>query len=287
MYISEKRIEQDSMGEVAIPVNALYGPQTQRALDNFPISGLGMPRDFIRALGLIKSAAAHVNADLDLLDPKLAHAIEIASEQVASGNFDAHFPLDVFQTGSGTSTNMNANEVIAHLAKQDSDIVVHPNDHVNMGQSSNDVIPATIHVSTALAINEQLLPSLKVLIKTIEDRAHELKDVTKTGRTHMMDAMPVTFGQELGGWAAQLKQNLAQIEKSFESICKLQIGGTAVGTGINTHKQFGKKVCKRLSALTKIDFEPMDNFFAGLSSQDTIVEFSGQLRVLSVILTKI
>lgn len=284
---SESRIEADSMGEVTIPIDALYGPQTQRAINNFPISGIHMPREFIRALGLIKGAAAYVNADLDLLNPNMAKAIEQAANEVADGNYDTEFLVDVFQTGSGTSSNMNVNEVIAHVASKKLQSMINPNDQVNMGQSSNDVIPAAIHVSCSLAIQERLLPAMQVIISTIEKRAEELKDVTKTGRTHLMDAVPITFGQELGGWAAQLKQNKQNIETSFAALCKLQLGGTAVGTGINTHKKFAKLICKRLTSLTKIDYAPMDNFFAGLSSQDTVVEFSGQLRNLSVIITKI
>lgn len=281
------RTESDSMGEVLIPSNALYGPQTQRAIDNFPISGLVMPRTFIRALGLIKSAAAHVNADLDLLNSDMAKAIEHAADEVAQGKYDGQFLVDIFQSGSGTSTNMNANEIIAHVAAQAFKTNIHANDHVNMGQSTNDVIPATIHVSCCLMIQEQLIPAMRILITTIDKRATELKEVTKTGRTHLMDAMPITFGQELSGWSAQVKQNLHFIEESFKNLRKLQIGGTAVGTGVNTHKKFAKKVCQRLSSMTHIDFEPMENLFAGLSGQDTVVEFSGQLRGLAVILTKI
>lgn len=281
------RKESDSMGEVSIPVDALYGPQTQRAINNFPISGLYMPRAFIQALGLIKAAAAHVNADLDLLPKDMAKAIEEAANAVASGKYDVQFPVDVFQTGSGTSSNMNANEVIAHLAATAFKNQVHPNDHVNMGQSSNDVIPAAIHVSCCLMIHAHLLPALKTLHKTIEQKAVTLKDIIKTGRTHLMDAMPLTFGQELGGWAAQLKQNIVAIEASYKNLCKLQLGGTAIGTGVNTHKKFSKKVCQRLSQITDIDFEPMDNLFAGISSQDTVVEFSAQMRGTSIILNKI
>lgn len=284
---TETRLESDSMGEVSIPSSALYGPQTQRAINNFPISGLVMPRAFIRALGLIKSAAAHVNADLDLLNTDMSKAIQHAADEVAKGIYDSQFPVDIFQSGSGTSSNMNANEVIAHVASEHYKSLIHPNDHVNMGQSSNDVIPAAIQVSASLQIKEQLLPALKLLIATIDKRSEELKEVTKTGRTHLMDAMPITFGQELSGWSAQLKQNLQFIEASFRCLCKLQLGGTAVGTGINTHKKFAKKICQRLSSMTHIDYSPMDNFFAGLSSQDTVVEFSGQLRNLSVILNKI
>lgn len=289
MYTSNPgiRSESDSMGEVQIPINALYGPQTQRAINNFPISGLVMPPVFIRALGLIKSAAAHVNADLNLLDSDKGKAIEKAADEVATGIHDNQFIVDIFQSGSGTSTNMNANEVIAHLATNILKTQIHPNDHVNMGQSTNDVFPAAIHVSCCLLIREYLIPNIHILIDAIEKRAAEFKDVTKTGRTHLMDAMPITFGQELSGWAAQVKQNLKHIEASYGNLCKLQLGGTAVGTGINTHKKFAKKVCQRLALMTHIDFEPMENFFAGLSGQDTVVEFSGQLRGLAVILNKI
>jgi fumarate hydratase class II len=289
MYISdqETRIESDSMGEVKIPSGAFYGPQTQRAINNFPISGLVMPREFIRALGLIKSAAAYVNEDLGLLPSDMARSIQRAADAVAKGTVDAQFKVDVFQSGSGTSSNMNANEVISHLATKDYKNLIHPNDHVNMGQSSNDVIPAAIHISCCLMIREILLPALNLLINTIEKRSIELKNVTKTGRTHLMDAMPITFGQELSGWASQLKQNLTHIEQSFFELSKLQLGGTAVGTGINTHKKFDKKICKRLTDMTNITFMPMDNFFAGISSQDTVVEFSAQMRGTSIILNKI
>jgi fumarate hydratase class II len=282
-----ERIESDSMGEVHIPNNALWGAQTQRAINNFPISGLVMPHAFIRAIGLVKASAAHVNADLDLLKPDMAKTIESAAIEVANGKHDQQFLLDVFQSGSGTSYNMNANEVIAHLASRTYKSPIHPNDDVNMGQSSNDVIPATIHISCCLLIQEQLLPALDVLIKTIDTKSEQLKDVTKTGRTHLMDAVPITFGQELSGWAAQIKHAQQHIKESFKHLSRLQLGGTAVGTGINTHPKFAKKTCKQLSSLTHIEFEPMENFFAGISGQDAVVEFSGQLRGLAVSLNKI
>lgn len=281
------RKEADSMGEVVIPEDALYGPQTQRAITNFPISGLMMPRAFIRALGLIKGAAAYVNADLDLLPSDMAKAIEEAANQVAAGDYDTQFPIDIFQSGSGTSSNMNANEVIAHLASHKFKSSVHANDHVNMGQSSNDVIPAAIHVSCALLVHEELLPALKLLLKTLQKKSEELSDITKTGRTHLMDALPITFGQELSGWAFQIQQNINKIEESFNSLCELQLGGTAIGTGVNTHKKYAKKICQRLSSITNIDFVPMGNLFAGISSQDTVVEFSAQMRGTAVILNKI
>lgn len=281
------RKESDSMGEVSIPDDALYGPQTQRAVNNFPLSNIRVPSIFIKALGLIKSAAAHVNAELDLLPKDMAKAIEQAADEVVEGNYDSQFPVDIFQSGSGTSTNMNANEVIAHLAANIFKSPIHPNDHVNIGQSSNDVIPAAIHISCCLLAREELLPALKSLISTIDNKAMELSDVVKTGRTHLMDAMPMTFGQELSGWSSQLKQNLNTIEQSYKKLCALQLGGTAIGTGINTHKKYSKKICQRLSNQTNIDFIPMENYFAGISAQDTVVEFSANLRGTAIILTKI
>ena len=281
------RIERDSMGELKVPADALYGAQTQRAIDNFKISGLHLPRQFIRALGLIKSAAAQVNADLGGLKRPLAKAIRNAAEQVASGEFNAQFPIDVFQTGSGTSTNMNANEVIAHLATAALGREVHPNDHVNMGQSSNDVIPTAIQVSATLAVEEHLLPALVHLIAIIEKRARELKKVVKTGRTHLMDAMPVTFGQELGGWAAQLRSNSARLQDTLKRLRCLPQGGTAVGTGINAAEDFGPRIAVQLSKLGGVRFESAQNYFEGMSSQDAAVELSGQLKTLACSLMKI
>ena len=281
------RIERDSMGELQVPADALYGAQTQRAVENFPISGIHMPRAFIRALGLIKAACAIANHGLSLLDPDITTAIQQCAERVASGEVDDHFPIDIFQTGSGTSTNMNANEVIAHLASQQLGSPVHPNDHVNMSQSSNDVIPTTIHVSACLAIEEQLLPALQHLINTIDVRAGELKNVTKTGRTHLMDAMPVTFGQELGAWAAQIKNGMYRIQASLTRMRALPQGGTAVGTGINAHPEFGARVAEALKARTGTAFTAMDNPFVELASQDAAVEMSGQLKTLAVSLMKI
>ncbi|MBI1424544.1 MAG: aspartate ammonia-lyase [Gammaproteobacteria bacterium] len=281
------RTERDSMGELQVPADALYGAQTQRAVDNFPVSNLRMPRAFIRALGLIKSACATANQELQLLDGKIAAAIVQSAEAVAAGNYDAHFPIDVFQTGSGTSTNMNANEVIARLASDALGEPVHPNDHVNMSQSSNDVIPTAIHVSASLEIDERLLPALAHLTSTIEVRAQELANVTKTGRTHLMDAMPVTLGQELTAWAAQIKQGMYRIQASLTRMRALAQGGTAVGTGVNAHKDFGAHVAKALKQRTGFAFTPMDNVFAGLASQDAAVEMSGQLKTMAVSLTKI
>ena len=275
------------MGELKVPADALYGAQTQRAVDNFPISNLRMPRAFIRALGLIKAACAKANTELDLLDGKIAAAIQQSAEAIAGGEYDKHFPIDVFQTGSGTSTNMNANEVIAHLASDKLGKPVHPNDHVNMSQSSNDVIPTVIHVSACLEIEEKLLPALAHLTAVIDTRVQELAKVTKTGRTHLMDAMPVTLGQELSAWATQIKQGMYRIQASLTRMRALPQGGTAVGTGVNAHKDFGKLVAKALKLRTGFAFTPMDNLFVGLASQDAAVEMSGQLKTLAVSLTKI
>jgi fumarate hydratase class II len=280
------RIERDSMGELKVPAEALWGAQTQRAVDNFPVSGLKLPRSFIRAVALIKRAAAAANAQLGLLPGAVAGAIEAAAQQVADGEHDAHFPIDVFQTGSGTSTNMNANEVIAHLAAR-SGQAVHANDHVNMGQSSNDVIPTAIHVSAALMLHEQLLPALQHLAAVIGKRERELADVVKTGRTHLMDAMPVTFGQELSGWRAQIEYGVARLRGVEPRLLRLAQGGTAVGTGINAHPEFAAVFCRELSALCDLHFEPSRNHFESLSTQDVAVELSGQLKVVAVSITKI
>jgi fumarate hydratase class II len=284
--MADYRIEHDSMGELKVPADALYGAQTQRAIDNFPISGLTLPREFIRALGLIKAAAASANLALGHLKKGQAAAIRKAALAVAEGRYDAQFPIDVFQTGSGTSTNMNANEVIAHLAAQ-AGAKVHPNDHVNYGQSSNDVIPTAIHVSATLAASERLLPALRHLKKTIDKRARELKNVPKTGRTHLMDAMPVTFGQELSGWAAQIASAIERIEDALKRMRRLPQGGTAVGTGINADPKFGPAVARELKTLTGVRFESAENFFEGMASQDAAVELSGALKTLAVALMKI
>lgn len=287
MTDKQYRVERDSMGELQVPADALYGAQTQRAVENFPISTLRMPRGFISAMGFIKSACAAANQQLGLLDTKIAMAIQECAEAVATGKYDDQFPIDVFQTGSGTSTNMNANEVIAKLASVQLGQTVHANDHVNMSQSSNDVIPTAIHVSAYLAIEEQLLPALSYLINKIDARASELNDVVKTGRTHLMDAMPVTFGQELSAWSTQIRQNMYRIQASLTRLRALPQGGTAVGTGINAHPEFGKKVAAALKVRTGIAFAPMENLFVGLASQDSAVEMSGQLKTLAVTLSKI
>jgi len=284
---TESRIERDSMGELEVPVDALWGAQTQRALQNFPVSGLPMPRAFIRALGLIKQAAAMANLELGLLPQEKAVAIINASRIVANGDVDKHFPVDVFQTGSGTSTNMNANEVIARLASADRSFVVHPNDDVNMGQSSNDVIPSAIQVGAALLAYEQLVPSLLHLAETLDIKAEELGQVVKTGRTHMMDAMPLTFGQELGCWSQQIRSNIKRIKGTLKRMRKLPLGGTAVGTGINAHPEFGPRAAYILESLTGVKFRRSGNYFEGISSQDTSVELSGALKTLACSLMKI
>jgi len=284
--MSDYRIERDSMGELKVPADALWGAQTQRAVDNFPISGVPMPREFIRALGLIKSAAAEVNANLGHLKKMQAKAIRKAAERVAAGEFDAQFPLDVFQTGSGTSSNMNANEVIAHVAAL-SGTKVHPNDDVNNGQSSNDVIPTAIQLSATLMASEKLLPALAHLKKALDQRARELRKVVKTGRTHLMDAMPVTFGQELGGWSAQIRSNIERITDALKRLRRLPQGGTAVGTGINADAKLGPAIAAELSRMTGVKFESANNYFEGISSQDAAVELSGQLKTLACSLMKI
>ncbi|WFC43600.1 class II fumarate hydratase [Pseudoxanthomonas sp. SE1] len=281
------RIEHDSMGELQVPIDALWGAQTQRAVQNFPISGRPMPRGFIRALGLVKGAAADVNAGLGLLPKGIAKAVQAAAAEVASGTHDAHFPIDVYQTGSGTSSNMNANEVIATLASRAGKATVHPNDHVNLGQSSNDVIPTALRVAAQLAVMEGLLPAVKHLRKTIDARGRALTKVVKTGRTHLMDAMPLTFGQEFAAWSAQLSSAQARIEDALKRLRRLPLGGTAIGTGINADPRFGTRVAKVLSTMTGTRFESAENKFEGLAAQDDAVELSGQLSVLAVALTKI
>ena len=284
---TEFRIESDSMGELSVPADALWGPQTQRAVLNFPISGRTMPRQFIRALGLVKEAAAIANLELGLLDEARATAIINAARDVSAGRLDAQFPVDVFQTGSGTSSNMNANEVIARLAGANRNFVIHPNDHVNMGQSSNDVIPTVIQVSAALTASERLIPSLLHLAETLDIKAEELAGLVKTGRTHLMDAMPITFSQELGCWSKQIRSNIKRIRSALKRVRQLPLGGSAVGTGINAHPEFGPRVAVVLQKLTGCKFQPSDNYFEGISSQDVSVELSGQLKTLACSLMKI
>jgi len=285
--MADFRIEKDSLGEVKVPAEALYGAQTQRAVENFPVSGIRFPRTFIRALGLIKATAAEVNAGLGLLDATVAHAIHLAGLEVADGKWDDQFPLDIFQTGSGTSTNMNANEVIAVLASRSLGAPVHPNNHVNMCQSSNDVIPAAIHVAASLEIHEILLPGLRHLQGTLAKRADELDGVVKTGRTHLMDAMPVTFGQEISGWAYQVHLGIERVHATLPRLAQLALGGTAVGTGVNAPKEFGSIMAQRLAGRTGLPFVESPNHFAAQAAMDTAVELSGQLKATASGLVKI
>ena len=284
--MSDFRIEKDSMGELKVPADAFYGAQTQRAVNNFPMSGLTMPPAFIKALGLVKKAAARANETLGHLPSDKSQAIQAAADHVISGDMNGHFPIDVFQTGSGTSSNMNCNEVIAHLASTD-ELQIHPNDHVNMGQSSNDVVPTAIAVSNALDVAQNLIPAMHQFIASCHAKAQELDKVVKTGRTHLMDAMPVTFGQELNTWASTLQSNVDRLSDSLKRVCQLPQGGTAVGTGINADVQFADLFAENMSQLTGLHFTGMANKFDGISTQDHIVELSGQLRVVAVTLMKI
>ncbi len=284
---NQTRIEKDSMGSLDVPINALYGAQTQRAINNFPISQIPMPTSFIHALCYVKQACAQSNQSLGLLTNDKANAIQQATQEVIQGDYQQHFPIDVFQTGSGTSTNMNANEVLATLAKQLTGTEIHPNDDLNMSQSSNDVIPSAIHVAASIALTEHLLPALTHLVDTLANREKELEHVVKTGRTHLMDAMPVKLSQELACWRAQITDNIQRLTDTQKRLNKLPQGGTAVGTGINADSKFGTLVSQHLSDITGIPFEPMDNLFVGLSSQDTALELSGQLNVLAASLMKI
>ena len=281
------RIEHDSMGELQVPADALWGAQTQRAIDNFHISGRPMPASFVKALALVKASAALVNGHLGLLDRAQADAIVDAAAAIAAGAHAEQFPIDRYQTGSGTSSNMNANEVIAHLAARAPKLAIHPNDHVNLGQSSNDVIPTALRVMAVLGAKNDLLPALAHLRKAIDKRAKAIGKTVKTGRTHLMDAMPLSFAQEFGAWSAQLASAQARIEDSLKRVHRLPIGGTAIGTGINAHPKFGKGVAKALSTATGAKFEQAGNTFEGLAAQDDLVELSGQLNALAVALMKI
>ena len=285
--MSKFRKEKDSMGELKVPVDALYGAQTQRAIENFPISGMTLPAAFIQSLGLVKQACANANNRLGGLDENRRRAISSICDDIANGELTQQFPLDVFQTGSATSTNMNANEVIANLASKEAGDSVHPNDHVNMSQSSNDVIPTTIHVSAAITCHQQLIPAINHLISVIDKKAESLASIVKTGRTHLMDAMPVSMEQELSGWSAQLLTSLRQIENTLPEIHQLAIGGTAVGTGINADATFGSLVAEELSNATGLSFKVAVNPFAALSAQDASVALSGQLKTLATVLMKI
>jgi fumarate hydratase class II len=285
--MTETRVERDTMGEVVLPAKALYGAQTQRAVENFPISGQPLPPEFIRALGLVKLAAARVNRELGLLPPDVANAIERAARAVANGELDGEFPIDVFQTGSGTSSNMNANEVIAAVASAELGRRVHPNDQVNLGQSSNDVIPAVLHVSAVLAIENELIPALSLLHDVLVRKAEEFDDVVKIGRTHLMDAVPIRLGQEFSGYARQIELAIERIESTLPGLRELAIGGTAVGTGLNTHPEFGARMARQLSDLTGTEFREAGNHFEAQGSRDAYVFTAGALTALAAALMKI
>lgn len=285
------RTERDSMGEMQVPASAMYGASTHRAVLNFPISGMRLPRRFIRALGLIKLAAAQTNAELGLIDKSIAARIVAAAAEVADGKHDEHFPVDIFQTGSGTSTNMNANEVIAHRAGQtggdEQAKKIHPNDHVNFGQSSNDVIPTALHLAAALAVKEELLPALHTLKVSLDRKSKEFWGIIKTGRTHLQDATPIRLGQEFLGYAGQIERGIARVEQAQTELAEVALGGTAVGTGINTHPEFAKRTTARLATLTGLPIHETSNHFQSQSSLDNAVAASGALKTLAVSLTKI
>jgi fumarate hydratase class II len=287
------RIETDSMGEMKVPASAYYGAQTARAIENFPISGIRFPRQFIRAMGMIKLSAAQANMELGVLKKKIGQAITKAAKEVIEGKLDEQFVLDIFQTGSGTSTNMNTNEVIGNRANEilggkiGDKKPVHPNDHVNMGQSSNDVIPSAIHVSALEAIEKTLLPALKKLHKALDKKAKEFDKIVKIGRTHLQDATPIRLGQEFSGYASQVEHGIRRIENTKNHLSELPIGGTAVGTGINTHPEFGKLVAKNLTKMTGVNFKEAENHFEAQGAKDAVVEASGALKTVAVSLMKI
>ncbi|EPJ45963.1 MAG: FumC protein [Osedax symbiont Rs1] len=282
------RIEQDSMGKLAVPSAALYGAQTQRAVNNFPVSGLRMPKAFIESLLLAKSAAAAANAELGLISGEMATAIvDSVNELLGDADMMRHFPVDVYQTGSGTSSNMNANEVLSTLASGKCNHKIGANDHVNYGQSSNDIIPSTIHISAAIGVEKQLLPALKHLAEVIKAKAKDVDHHIKTGRTHLMDAMPVRMSQSLLSWSSQIEQNITVLESAQNALQSLAQGGTAVGTGINAHPQFSEKFCQQISLLTDVPFTPAKNLFTHIGTQDIAVSLSGQLKTVAVSLMKI
>ena len=287
------RVESDSMGEMHVPKDAYYGAQTARAVENFPISGITLPREFIRAMGLIKLAAAETNMELGLISKKNGNAIVRAAKEVVDGKLDSHFVVDIFQTGSGTSTNMNTNEVIANRAneilgiKSNAKSKVHPNDHVNYGQSSNDTIPTAMHISSLESIQKNLIPSLKYLEKSLSKKARQFDKIVKIGRTHLMDATPIRLGQEFSGYASMVSHGISRLENIKNNLSELAIGGTAVGTGINTHKKFGGKVASRISKLTGVRFREAENHFEAQASKDAIVEASSILKTVAVSLMKI
>lgn len=281
------RIEHDSMGGMKVPAAALYGPQTQRAVENFPVSGEPMPAEFIHALGLLKQICTRVNAGLGLLEPAIAGAIEQAAGEVAAGKWDAEFPVDVFQTGSGTSTNMNANEVIAQRAGGIIGHRVHPNDHVNLGQSSNDMIPAVLHVAAVLEIERRLIPALEHLRAALAQKARDWDGIIKTGRTHLMDATPIRLGQEFGGYASQVEHGIARVKAVLPDLRELALGGTAVGTGLNTHPEFAGRVAAELSKVAGTEFREAANHFEAQASQDAATWASGALNTVAASLMKI
>ncbi len=293
MMQTEYRIEKDSMGEVRVPAWALWGAQTQRAIENFPISGYRMPIPLIRALALIKRCAAATNAELGLLDTTLANAIVQAADEVLEGRWDDHFPLDVYQTGSGTSTNMNMNEVLANRANE---ILgsergrrhpVHPNDHVNRGQSSNDVIPSAIHIAVRLELERHLLPALVRLADALEKKVREFAGIVKIGRTHLQDAVPMTLGQEFSGYLAQIRKGIVRVRSTFPHLEELALGGTAVGTGLNTHPEFSRRTITRIAEHTGVPFRPAENFFEALAARDALVETMGALNTIACSCMKI
>lgn len=287
------RIEKDTMGEMEVPEGALYGAQTARAIKNFPISGSAISREMISALGTIKYAAAQVNKDLNKLDPKIADTIMQAAQEVIDGLLDEHFPVDVFQTGSGTSSNMNVNEVIANRSIQllggkiGSKDPVHPNDHVNMGQSSNDVFPSAIHIAAATKIENRLIPVLESLRDALSAKSEEFDDIVKIGRTHLQDATPIRLGQEFSGYASQVDHGIGHLRDSGQHLRELAIGGTAVGTGINTHPEFGKRMADKISELTNVHFVEAFNHFEAQAAQDAAVQVSGSLKTLAASLIKV
>ena len=289
MAKTKYRVESDSMGKMKVPADAYYGAQTARAVENFPVSGRTLPREFIRAMGLVKLAAAQTNAELGFLKKGTARAIARAAREVVDGKLDGHFVVDVFQTGSGTSTNMNTNEVIANRATEmlGGKTRVHPNDHVNMGQSSNDVIPTAMHVSSLEAMEKDLIPSLEYLRDALSAKAKEFDRIVKIGRTHLMDATPIRLGQEFSGYASMVDHGISRLRRTRNDLSELAIGGTAVGTGINTHRDFGKKVAARISEATGVKFREAKNHFEAQASKDAVVQASGTLKTVSVSLIKI
>jgi fumarate hydratase class II len=290
--MSATRIEKDSMGIMSVPAGALYGAQTARAMDNFPISGIGFPRPFLRTIGMVKEHAAQVNRELGLIDERVALAVMDAAEEVIAGDLDDHFPLDIFQTGSGTSTNMNANEVIANRACQLlgeplGSRAVHPNDHVNFGQSSNDVIPTVMHLAAAVEINEHLLPALADLCKALGEKAREFDDIVTIARTHLQDATPIRLGQIFGGYFRQVTLVTGELERAMDGLCELPLGGTAVGTGLNTHPEFAQKVIAGLAEVTKLPLREAKDHFAAQAGKEQVVAASGALKTTAVALFKI